>query len=321
MKHAWPELEYEKWKPTYETLHRWVQIVGKLRLCKSPCSNHSWNSALYVTSRGLTTSAIPLGERNLTVSFDFHDHQLQFEDSNGVSFVMPLLSETVASFYQRFMEALKIFDVSTHFSLSPNEVMDSTPFDKDTTHSTYNPVDAHNCFQALVRASNIMQEFRVGFIGKSSPVHFFWGSFDLALTRFSGRVAPEHPGGIPHLSNDVVREAYSHEVMSVGFWPGNDMYPRPAFYAYAYPEPQGFSDMRLNVNGAFYHENMHEFILDYDLVRKSANPQEMVMSFFQNAYEATSHLAHWDNELNAGQALKNLTTIFQSSFGGEATRQ
>lgn len=322
MKEQWPELNYEKWKPTYETLHRWLQIAGKLRLCKSPWANHSWNSALYVTSRGLTTSPIPLGNRSLTVDFDFFDHQVVFQDSLGTNFVMLLQNETVASFYQRFMDALKIFDVETRFEKSPNEVVDATPFDQDHTHCTYNPVDAHNCFQALVRVSNILQEFRAEFVGKSSPVHFFWGSFDLAVTRFSGRRAPDHPGGVPHLSDEVVKEAYSHEVMSCGFWPGNEMYPRAAFYAYAYPEPEDFANSRVNPPEAYYHKDLREFILDYDVVRSASDPAGVVKSFVDSVYRAVAESAHWDrNSLEISPHLTRVKEIARFSFGDTTTKQ
>ena len=322
MNNLWPELNYSKWKPTYETLHRWLQIAGKLKICKSPWVNHSWNSALYVTSRGLTTSAIPLEDRNLTVDFDFFNHEVIFQDSQGTNFVMLLQNETVASFYQRFMEALKIFDVTATFEKTPNEVMDATPFDQDMTHCTYVPVDAHGCFQVLVRVANVLQEFRSEFVGKSSPVHFFWGSFDLAVTRFSGRRAPDHPGGIPHLSDAVVKEAYSHEVMSCGFWPGNDMYPRAAFYAYAYPEPEKFSKARITPSEAYYHQDLHEFVLDYDKVRSASDPAAVLKSFFNSAYRAVADESHWDREmLEVSPHLQRIKEIARSSFGGTTTRQ
>jgi hypothetical protein len=318
----WPKLNYSEWRPTYETLHRWLQIVGKLRLCKSPFSNHSWNTTFYVTSRGLTTSAIPLGDRNLTIDFDFLDHQLIFLDSLGKNFVMLLQNETVASFFERFQEGLRIMDVNPTFDPSPNEVMDATPFSEDQTHSTYNPRQAYECWQVLVRVANIMMEFRSEFMGKSSPVHLFWGSFDLAVTRFSGRRAPKHPGGIPHLSDDVVREAYSHEVMSCGFWPGNEMYPEAAFYAYAYPEPHGFSKAQFQVNEAFYHPDLHEFILPYEALRTSPEPRQVLLDFFNSAYRAASNLGNWDkSNLEMGRELLRMRELNQSSSGAEATRQ
>lgn len=291
----WPALDYQEWKPTYETLHRWIQIVGKLRMCKSPWVNHSWSTTLLVTSRGLTTTAIPLGERNLTVDIDLIAHKLTFEDSLGRSFEMLLRSESVADFYKRFLEALRNFDVTPDFYPAPNEVTDATPFSEDTVHCTYEPIHAYRAFQVLVRVSNIFQEFRADYIGKSSPVHLFWGSFDLAVTRFSGRIAPQHPGGFPHLPDRVTREAYSHELMSCGFWPGNDMYPQAAFYAYAYPEPEGFAKIRVPAE-AYYHKDLHEFILDYDAVRVSDEPESLVKEFLQSCYLGAADLGLWDRD-------------------------
>lgn len=322
MKSEWPKLEYSEWKDTYETLHRWTQIVGKTRMCKSPWINHSWSSTLYITSRGLSTTAIPLGDRTLTIDFDLIDHQLILQDSQGRSFVLLLQNEAVASFYNRFMEALKLFDVTPSFDPSPNELSDATPFEKDFTHCTYNPLHAHNCFQAMVRVSNVFQEFRANFVGKSSPVHFFWGSFDLAVTRFSGKTAPAHPGGVPHLSDVVAREAYSHEVMSCGFWPGNEMYPHAAFYAYAYPEPEGFNKEEVFPKAAYYHKNLHEFILDYNDVIQSESPEQAIMTFLETTYEAASRLAHWDKDLLEKSPYSEQVRQFtQSSFGDEAIRQ
>lgn len=294
MKHHWPELKYEDWKDTLETLHRYLQIAGKLRMCKSPWANHSWNSALYVTSRGLTTSAIPLGERSLTVDFDFLDHQVRLEDSTGRSFLIPLVEQSVASFYGQFLEALKIFEVEPSFSPVPNEVMEATPLPLDEKHHRYDPVKTHDFFQVLVRVSNILTDYRSEFVGKSSPVHFFWGAMDLAVTRFSGRLAPEHPGGMPHLSDEIVKEAYSHEVMSCGFWPGNEMYPKAAFYAYAYPVPEKLKGEELSVHGAYFHQDLGEFILDYDEVLRSETPAAMVKAFFETAYNTIAENLEWD---------------------------
>lgn len=318
----WPHMEYPDWKSTYETLHRWIQIVGKLRLCKSPWLNHSWNATFYVTSRGFTTSAIPLGERSLTVDFDFIDHQLIFQDSLGKHLVMILQNESVSSFYERFLDALRILEVEVTFNPAPNEVSDATPFYDDLHHKNYEQLDAHNCFQALVRIANVFEYFRADFIGKSSPVHLFWGSFDLAVTRFSGRRAPEHPGGIQHLSDEVVKEAYSHEVMSCGFWPGNEVYPHAAFYAYGYPEPEGFSKAKLYPPEAFYHPDLQEFILDYKVVRRSDNPSKLLRCFLQSAYETIADLGDWDrDELEKSLPLEKMRTIAQSSFGDRAIRQ
>jgi len=322
MEHSWPVLDYVEWKPTLETLLRWVQIVGKLRLCKTPPTNHSWNTTLYVTSRGLTTSAIPLNERNMTASFDFFNHNLILQDSNGAEEVIELRNESVSDFYQRFMKALEGLNVSVNFDPVPNEVIDAIPFEEDTLHRTYDRIHAHRFWQALVRVDNVLQKFRSNFVGKSSPVHFFWGSFDLAVTRFSGRRAPEHPGGVPHLSDTVVREAYSHEVMSCGFWPGNDIYPHAAFYAYAYPEPGKFSQARIMPPEAFYHTELHEFILPYEDVRKAVDPEATMMSFFESAYRATANLGQWDRDLlEVSPHLLRIKELNLSSFGGEATRQ
>lgn len=295
MTHSWPELNYAEWKPTYETLHRWLQIVGKLRLCKSPWLNHSWHTTFLVTSRGLTTTAIPLGDRILTVDFDFIDHHLLFQDSRGDRFEMKLLNESVSSFFERYLAVLKMFSVTPSFYKGPNEVLDPIPFEKDTTHCTYVPEHAHTAFQVLVRVANLFQEYRADYIGKSSPVHFFWGSFDLAVTRFSGKRAPEHPGGAPNLPDRVAREAYSHEVMSCGFWPGNDLYPRAAFYAYAYPEPEGFSLSRVPAE-AYYNTDLHEFLLDYDFVQSSDDPESLIRDFIQSVYSAAADLGNWDRE-------------------------
>lgn len=318
----WPKLEYTTWRSTYETLHRWLQIAGKLRLCKSPWTNHSWNTTFYLTARGLTTSTIPLEERTMTLDFDFFDHELQMLDSRGNRYTITLKNESVASFYSRFQEGLKAMDVEATFEPKPNEVVDAIPFDQDQTHATYDRGAAFQWFQVLVRCHNVLQEFRSNFVGKSSPVHFFWGSFDLAVTRFSGRRAPEHPGGIPHLSDEVVREAYSHEVMSCGFWPGNEMYPHAAFYAYAYPEPVGLNKSRIEPPEAFYHQDLKEFILPYDVIRTSSNPAETIMKFLNSTYRSVANIGNWDRDLlEVSPHLFKLKELSRSSFGGEATRQ
>lgn len=307
MKTQWPELVFSEWKDTLETLHRFLQVAGKLRMCKSPWANHSWNSALYVTSRGLTTSAIPLGERSLTVDFDFLDHQVKFEDSQGLSFVIPLVEQSVASFYDQFQDALKIFEVKPTFSPIPNEVMDATPLYSDEIHHSYNAVKVHDFFHVLVRVSNVLSDYRSEFVGKSSPVHFFWGAMDLAVTRFSGKTAPEHPGGMPHVSDDIIKEAYSHEVMSCGFWPGNEMYPKAAFYAYAYPVPEKLKEKKLSVADAYFNEELGEFILDYDSVKKSADPAGAVKEFFESSYSAIADLLEWDrNALEVSSYLSHM---------------
>ncbi|MFA6236024.1 MAG: DUF5996 family protein [Bacteriovorax sp.] len=296
-KHTWPSLDYKEWKNTYETLHRWVQIVGKLRLCKSPCLNHSWHSTLYISSRGFSTMAIPDGERNFTVEFDFIDHQLKFQTSDGYEAGFKLRNESVSAFYLRFLGCLKKLKIEAHFDPHPNETSDYIPFSEDFNHSTYVPGKAHRCWQVMVRVNNIMNEFRSSFSGKSSPVHFFWGGFDLAVTRFSGRSAPEHPGGYPHISDLVVKEAYSQEVTSFGFWPGNEMYPHPAFYSYAYPEPLNFKRESIEPFEAFYDENLKEFILPYEAVIASEDPGKMILTFFNSAYKVAAKLGNWNQEL------------------------
>lgn len=294
---TWPTLEYSKWLATYETLHRWLQIVGKLRMCKAPVSNHSWSTTLYVSSRGFTTGTIPLDDRNFSVEFDFLDHLLVFQDSENRNYVIPLFNESVSNFYQQFEEALKVMKIEPTFEAAPNELADCIPFAKDNEHHTYVPEDAYNAWQVFVRVNNVFEEFRSNFVGKSSPVHLFWGSFDLAVTRFSGRKAPEHPGGFPHLNNEVAREAYSHEVISCGFWPGNSYYPHAAFYAYAYPEPEKFSEIKVAPEEAFYHPELREFILPYDKVIASSDPKDMILSFMESSYRAAANFGEWDRHL------------------------
>jgi hypothetical protein len=295
MKNDWPALPYTEWIPTYETLHRWLQIIGKFKVRNTPWLNHSWNSTFSVTARGLSTNAIALDERILTIDFDFLSHKLIIQDSSGRFFEMLLKNESVSSFHARFLSALKSFEVDANFSGIPDECADVIPFADDEIHCTYNPDQAENFFQVLVRVANVFQEFRADFVGKSSPVHFFWGSFDLAISRFSGKEAPEHPGGVPHLSNVIVREAYSHEVMSCGFWPGNDTYPQAAFYAYAYPEPKDFSLIPVP-NEAFYHTGLHEFILDYEVVRASEDPAGLIRDFIEATYLGAADSGGWNRQ-------------------------
>jgi len=298
--HSWPDLDYQQWKNTYETLHRWCQIVGKLKLNKYPCTNHSWHSALYITPRGISTMAVPDGNRNFSIEFDFIDNKLIFLSSDQRQAEFELKNESVASFYRRFLNALNKLDIKAHLDPHPNELADNIPFDQDTIHRTYVPKHALHAWQIMVRVSNVMTIFRSNFIGKSSPVHFFWGSFDLALTRFSGRTAPEHPGGVPHLPDVVVKEAYSNEVSSCGFWPGNELYPHAAFYSYAYPEPEGFNRASLLSSllpaGAFYHDTLKEYILPYSEVLKSENPEKLILNFFESTYRAACDFGKWDKD-------------------------
>ena len=297
MKPNWPELIYEDWKDTYATLHRWVQIVGKIRLSKEPWCNHSWSSTLYVTSCGLGTSAISNGPLNFSIDFDFLNHQLIFQTSDARKICLPLQSESVSVFYKRVMDALDKLSIDAHFYPYPNELPDATFFGSDKEHRVYNPEHVQNLYRTLVPIDNALKEFRSRFEGKCSPVHLFWGSFDLAVTRFSGRVAPAHPGGIPHLPDRVAKEAYSHEVSSCGFWPGNEMYPHAAFYSYAYPDPPNFAKATIKPEEALYHPELREFLLPYDKVQKSEHPEKMVMDFFQTTYDAAADLGKWDRKV------------------------
>jgi hypothetical protein len=290
----WPSLPLEAWADTYATLHLWTQIVGKIRLAQSPWWNHSWHVTLYVTSRGLTTLPIPHGERTFQIDFDFVEHRLGIESSDGRIGALPLEPQSVAAFYQRVMAALAELGLPVRISKKPNEVAEPIRFDRDTTHTAYDPEYANRFWRALVQADRVMKGFRARFLGKCSPVHYFWGSPDLAVTRFSGRRAPEHPGGVPNLPDAVTREAYSHEVSSCGFWPGGGATPYPAFYAYAYPEPAGFPEAPVAPDGAFYSRELREFLLPYDRVRESSSPDDTLLRFLQTTYEAAANLGRWD---------------------------
>ena len=289
----WPELPLAEWKETYETLHMWTQIVGKIRLTLTPLQNHWWNCTLYVTPRGLTTSAIPYKGRHLRIDFDFISHTLLIETANGSTKTIALRPRSVADFYQETMSALTSLGMPVTIWTTPVEVQDRTPFEKDQKHAAYDPEHAHRLWRILVQASRVLSEFRCRFTGKVSPVHFFWGGFDLAVTRFSGRTAPEHPG-VPNCARYVMVEAYSHEVSSCGFWPGGAPVNEPVFYAYAYPEPQGFKDYSIQPPEAFYHKEMREFVLPYDVVRTTKSPDEVLLSFLQSTYEAAATCANWD---------------------------
>ncbi len=288
---SWPELPLEAWQDTYATLHMWTQIVGKVRLALSPRINHWWEVALYVNARGLTTSAIPYEGKIFEVRFDFIDHKLLILTSWGPSKTLALKAQSVADFYAEFMSALRSLGIAVKIWTMPQEVPNPVPFDRDTKHASYDPEYAHRFWQVLVRCEDIFQEFRAGFIGKDSPVHFFWGSFDLCVTRFSGRRAPERVGADP-----VTREAYSHEVISAGFWRGGGEIKGAAFYAYAAPEPAGFAEQKVQPAATFYHPQMKEFLLMYDDVRRAASPREALLSFLQSTYDAGANLAKWDRK-------------------------
>jgi hypothetical protein len=289
----WPSLPFEGWKDTYATLHMWTQIIGKIRLTRTPWINHSWHTALYVTSCGLTTSPIPYGSRTFQIDLDFNQHRLCIQTTDGGIKTLPLGPRSVADFYYELFAKLAELGLDIRIYARPNEVTDPIPFDRDTEHAAYDADAVHRFWLALVQADRVFKRFRSGFIGKCSPVHFFWGSFDLAVTRFSGRRAPEHPGGIPHLPDWVTREAYSHEVSSCGFWPGSEQAPNPVFYSYAYPEPGGFPDATVRPGGAGYNKDLREFIFPYDEVRQAASPDEALLAFLQSSYEAAADLGSW----------------------------
>ena len=294
MSTSWPELNYAEAKATYQTLHLFTQIAGKIKLVKSPWVNHSWHVTLLVSPTGLTTGNIGNGKLSFQIDFDLVAHQLRVSCSTGQAVAFPLAGLSVAGFYRRLMEALTQLHLETKINLTPNELENPIPFDQDEIHKTYVPGHAENLHKALLKTNQVLNQFRTGFSGKCSPVHFFWGSFDLAVSRFSGKTAPPHPGGIPNLPDWVAREAYSHEVSSVGFWPGNEALPQAAFYAYHYPEPGGYSKAAVQPAGAYYHQTLHEFILPYDAVQKTENPEETLLQFLESTYAAGANLAAWN---------------------------
>jgi hypothetical protein len=286
-----PALPYDSWKDTLATLHMWSQIVGKVRLKLCPLVNHWWNVPFYITARGMTTSPMRYQQRDIEVEFDFIEHKLHIETSDGRVVTLALQPQSVAEFYDKFMAALRELGVSVRIWTVPCEIPDPIPFEKDSAHAAYDPEAAHKFWRMLVWVDQIFKEFRGGFQGKASPVHFFWGSFDLAVTRFSGRLAPPRPG-----ADSVTREAYSHEVSSAGFWPGGGDIKGPAFYAYAAPEPPGFAEQHVRPQAAFYHPQMKEFLLMYDDVRAAASPKAALMEFLQSTYDAAADLGKWDRK-------------------------
>ena len=285
----WPELPLAEWKDTLATLHMWTQIVGKIRLALTPLENHWWNVPLYVTPRGLTTSAIPYGDRLFQINFDFISHLLLIETTDGSVKTFALRPCSVAEFYKEIMTTLGSLGMPVTIWTTPVEVQDRTPFEEDQKHAAYDAEYAQRVWRILVQSDRVLTKFRSRFIGKVSPVHFFWGAFDMAVTRFSGRPAPKHPG-VPNCALFVMQEAYSHEVSSCGFWPGGGLVNEPAFYAYAYPEPQGFKEYPIQPPKAFYHTGISEFLLPYNVVRTSNSPDEVLLSFLQSTYEATRKL-------------------------------
>ena len=293
---AWPSLPLLEWQDTRDTLHMWTQIVGKTRLALAPMENHWWNVPLYVSARGLTTSRMPYHTSGFSVEFDFVDHRLVVRRDDGRDWTTPLAPRSVADFYRDYMAGLGSIDIDVPIWPTPVELVNPIPFTNDTKHASYDAEAVERFFRALSQADRVLQIFRGRFGGKSSPVHFFWGSFDLACTRFNGERAPQHPGGVPGLPDWATREAYSHSCISAGWWPGTTGSPvaEPAFYAYAYPEPAGCPTAAIRPHAGFYHGEMHEWILPYDAVRTSANRDADVLEFFQSTYEAAATLGRWD---------------------------
>lgn len=291
---AWPSLAFLDWKDTCATLHLWTQIVGKIRLVQSPWVNHSWHCALYLTARGLTTSPIPYGTRTFQMDFDFCDHQLLLITSDGGVRMLSLAPRSVAEFYRELFEKLAELDIRVTIHTTPNEIPNAIAFDQDQVHAAYDPEYANRFWRVLVQADRIIKRFRADFIGKCSPVHFFWGSFDLACSRFSGRRAPPHPGGVPNFPDWVAREAYSHEVSSCGFWPGNEQVPEALFYAYAYPAPEGVSEAPVQPDAARFDASLGEFVLPYEVVRQAPEPERLLLDFLRSTYAAAAERGHWN---------------------------
>ena len=290
----WPALPYDAWKDTYETLHMWMQIVGKIRLSRMPWLNHTWQTALYLTASGLTAGRIPYGDEAFEIDIDFVAHELNVRTSRGDRGVIQLVPMSVAEFYASLMEALAALKMPVSIYRKPCEIESQVPFDENDIHRSYDAEYANRCWRILSSSADVFSRFRARYYGKASPVHFFWGGFDLAVTRFSGRVAPLHPGGIPNLPDRVTRDAYSHELSSAGFWPGGAQTPYPLFYAYAYPEPKGFVDARVQPSSARYDATLHEFVLPYDDMRMADEPEQTLLAFLQSTYAAAAELGAWD---------------------------
>lgn len=290
---AWPDLGSPALPGTLETLQLWSQVVGKVRLANAPWLNHAWQVTLYVTPRGLGTGLIPYGDKSFGLEFDFIEHALLIRATDGGERSIPLAGGTVAAFYDEAMQGLAALGLKTDIHATPDEMPDPVPFAEDDRPRAYDPAVAHAYWLALVQVDRVLGRFRTRFLGKCSPVHLFWGAFDMAVTRFSGRRAPLHPGGVPHLPDAVTREAYSHEVSSAGFWPGGNDVP-PSFYAYAYPTPKGFAEAPVEPEGAYFSEALGEFLLPYETVRQAADPDAALLAFLQSTYEAAADLGGWD---------------------------
>ena len=291
---AWPALPFKAWQDTAATLHMWMQIVGKIRLVQSPWQNHSWHVTLYLTPRGMTTGTIPHGERTFSIDFDFIDHELVIRSSDGKTGTVALEPQDTADFYAAVMSTLESMDLPVSIYTLPQEVDPAIRFPDDREHKSYDADAANRFWQVLRNVDRVFNRFRAGFHGKSSPVHFFWGSFDLAVTRFSGREAPDHPGGLPNMPHWVAQEAYSHEVSSAGFWPGGEAFPEPIFYSYAYPSPDGFGDAKIQPDAATWSSDLGEFVLPYEAVRSAGDPDAALTAFLESTFDAAAGLAEWD---------------------------
>lgn len=293
-KGEWPPLPYEAWRDTATTLHLWLQIIGKICVAQCAWVNHSWHIALQVTARGLGTRLVWHGAKAFQIEFDFVAHCLLIRVVDGEAITLPLAPQSTASFYRSVMRSLEQLGIPVKIHTLPNELPDPIALDVDEVHGSYDPEYANRYWRVLVQTERVFEEFRARFIGKCSPVHFFWGSADLAVTRFSGRTAPPHPGGVPHLPDWIAREAYSHEVSSAGFWAGGEQYPHAVFYSYAYPEPPGFADARILPAGAGYDGVLREFVLPYESMRSSASPETALLDFLQSTYETAADLGKWE---------------------------
>ena len=292
----WPELNLPEIKDTLATLHQWIQIVGKIRLRAMPWQNQSWHTTLYVTPKGFSTNAIPYQGQTFQIDFDFTRHQLIIKSSVAEDQTIELRPKTVADFYDELFAKLTQMGIDVEIHGAPNEMEPAIPFRKNTVNKSYDPTAAQNIWLAMLKANAVFQQFRSSFIGKCSPVHLFWGAFDLAVTRFSGNPAPPHPGGMPNMPLEVMQEAYSQEVSSAGFWPGSDDFPTAIFYSYVYPAAENFATQKVKPEQAFYSEEMGEFMLKYDDVRNSANPEKTLLDFLQSTYEAAANTSGWERK-------------------------
>jgi hypothetical protein len=290
----WPALDFAAWYDVGETVRLWTQIVGKIRLGQLPWTNHSWHVPLYLTGRGLTTLTMPYDDRIFQIDFDFVDHRLEIRTADGAARTLALRPQTVADFYTAVMGALREIGMDVRIDETPSEIEQPIRFSEDRTHAAYDAELVGRFWRIMLQTERVLQRFRADFIGKCSPIHFFWGGFDLAVTRFSGRTAPLHPGGVPNMPDWVAQEAYSHEVSSAGFWTGGGPHEFPLFYSYTYPEPAGMAAVELPVAGAFYSDALREFVLPYDAVRATPSPDATLLAFLQSTYDAGADLGGWD---------------------------